>query len=112
MDGSLVTIANAAPGNLVHCVCHNGNYETNGDVSIPRRGKLSFAGIAREAGYRNVFTFDDLPAWENSVPGVLEEDGPTFVDLHVEPGNPYKKDLSRLYSVEYRERFRHALAAA
>ena len=110
--GSLVTIANAAPGNFVHCGCHNGNYETNGDVSIPRRGKLSFAGIAREAGYRNIFTFDDLLEWENSVPGVLGEDGPTFVDLHVEPGNPYKKDLSRLYSMEYHERFRHALAAA
>jgi len=110
--GSLVTIANAAPENLVHCVCHNGNYETNGDVSIPRRGKLSFASFAREAGYRNIFTFDNLPEWEKSVAGILGEPGPTFVDLRVEPGNPYKKDLIRLYSVEYRDRFRRALAGA
>ena len=36
--GSLVTIANAAPENLVHCVCENGTYETNGAVPIPRAG--------------------------------------------------------------------------
>ena len=110
--GSLVTIANAAPGNLVHCVCHNGNYETNGDVSIPMRGKLSFAGFAREAGYRKTYIFDELPEWEKSVAGILGEQGPTFVDLRVEPGMQYTKDLSRLYAIEYRERFRRALAGA
>src|SRR5713101_1553095 len=48
--GTLVTIAHAAPKNLVHCLCQNGTYETNGAVHIPARGKVSFTGLAREAG--------------------------------------------------------------
>ena len=38
--GSLVTIAHAAPKNLIHCLCENGTYETNGSIPIPRAGVL------------------------------------------------------------------------
>ena len=55
--GTLVTIAHAAPMNLVHCLCQNGTYETNGAVDIPGRGQVSFAGLAREAGYPKTYTF-------------------------------------------------------
>src|SRR3989475_13334411 len=40
--GSLVTIGHAAPKNLVHCVCQNGTYESNGAVPIPGAGHFSF----------------------------------------------------------------------
>ena len=50
--GSLVTIANQAPTNLVHCLCENGCYETNGSVPIPRAGQIRFAELAKTAGYR------------------------------------------------------------
>jgi hypothetical protein len=43
---------------------------------------------------------------------ILREDGPLFVDLRVEPGAAYPEDFRRLYDVEYRERFRRALAHA
>ena len=49
--GSLVTIANQAPTNLVHCLCENGCYETNGSVPIPRAGQIRFAELAKTAGY-------------------------------------------------------------
>jgi len=110
--GTLVTIAQAAPRNLLHCLCHNGTYETNGAVQIPGRGKVSFTGLAREAGYPKTYTFDTLDAWEGAVGRLLQEDGPLFVDLHVEPGAPYPEDFRRLYSIEHRERFRRALAKA
>jgi sulfopyruvate decarboxylase subunit beta len=110
--GSLVTIANAAPRNFLHCLCLNGSYETNGAVPIPGRGRISFAALAREAGYRKTLTIKDLPEWESSVPGLLKEEGPVFVELHVEPGERYPEDFMRLYAVEYRERFRRALAAS
>jgi sulfopyruvate decarboxylase subunit beta len=45
--GSLVTIANQAPTNLVHCPSENGCYETNGSVSIPRAGQIRFAELAK-----------------------------------------------------------------
>jgi phosphonopyruvate decarboxylase len=110
--GTLVTIAHAAPRNLLHCLCQNGTYETNGAVSIPGRGQVSFTGLAHQAGYQKTYTFDNLEAWESAVPRILQEDGPLFVDLHVEPGAPYPEDFRRLYSLEYRERFRRALAGA
>jgi phosphonopyruvate decarboxylase len=110
--GTLVTIAHAAPKNLVHCLCQNGTYETNGAVDIPGRGKVSFPGLAREAGYPKTYRFEHLDAWERAVAGILQEDGPLFVDLHVEPGEPYPEDFRRLYDIEYRERFRRALANA
>jgi phosphonopyruvate decarboxylase len=110
--GTLVTIAHAAPTNLVHCLCQNGTYETNGAVDIPGRGKVSFPGLAREAGYPQTYTFADLDEWDRNVDRILREDGPIFVDLHVEPGEPYPEDFRRLYAIEYRERFRRALANA
>jgi hypothetical protein len=41
---------------------------------------------------------------------LLQEEGPIFVNLRVEPGEAYPEDFRRLYDVEYRERFRRALA--
>lgn len=108
--GTLVTIANAAPKNLVHCLCQNGTYETNGAVQIPGRGTVRFTGLAREAGYPSTYVFDDGAAWDRAVPAILKEDGPIFVDLRMEPGTQYPEDFRRLYDVEYRERFRRALA--
>jgi phosphonopyruvate decarboxylase len=108
--GTLVTIAHAAPKNLVHCLCHNGTYETNGAVAVPGEGKVSFTGLARAAGYPKTYTFETLDAWERDVGHILQEDGPLFVDLKVEPGESYPEDFRRLYDVEYRERFRRALA--
>jgi phosphonopyruvate decarboxylase len=110
--GTLVTIAHAAPKNFVHCLCRNGTYETNGAVAIPGSGKLSFTGLAHEAGYPKIYAFEYLDEWERAVGRILQEDGPLFVDLTVEPGAPYPEDFRRLYDVEYRERFRHALANA
>src|SRR3989441_6723132 len=98
--GTLVTIATAAPRNLVHCLCQNGTYETNGAVDIPGRGRVSFPGLAREAGYPRTYTFDDAGAWDRAAGGILREDGPIFVDLRVEPGAPYPEDFRRLYDVE------------
>lgn len=104
--GSLVTIANAAPKNLVHCLCENGTYETNGAVDIPGRDQVNFKGLAREAGYPKTYEFIDLTSWDLALNHILKEDGPIFVDLKVEPGEDYPEDFRRLYSVEFRESFR------
>ena len=108
--GSLITIAHAAPRNLIHCVCENGTYETNGNVPIPGSGQFNFASLAREAGYRQTYAFDDLQDWEEQIGHILREEGPVFVGLRVEPGEPYPEDFRRLKSLEFREQFRRALA--
>jgi phosphonopyruvate decarboxylase len=110
--GTLVTIAHAAPKNLVHCLCRNDTYETNGAVYIPGQDKVSFPGLARAAGYPKTYAFEHLADWEHALTRILQDDGPIFVDLHVEPGKRYPEDFRRLYDIEYRERFRRALANA
>src|SRR6266404_508197 len=55
--GSLVSIAEAAPRNLVHFVCENGTYEANGAHPIPGQGRISFTGFAGAAGYPHCYEF-------------------------------------------------------
>ena len=107
--GTLVTIASAAPRNLIHCVCENGTYETNGAVPIPGAGRFSFASLARAAGYPKSYEFSGLQDWQREAGRILKEDGPIFVDLKVEPGEDYPEDFRRPYSVQFREAFRKAL---
>jgi phosphonopyruvate decarboxylase len=107
--GTLVTIANAAPKNLIHCVCENGTYETNGAVPIPGMGHVSFTALARAAGYPTTYEFNDLTLWDRGLNPILKEEGPIFVVLKVEPGEDYPEDFRRLYSVQSRDAFRRAL---
>ncbi len=108
--GSLVTIANQAPKNYVHCLCENGCYETNGSVPIPRVGQIRFAELAKTAGYKKTYEIAVLGEWERELPNILKDEGPVFVTLKVEPGEAYPENFPRLYNVEYREKFRQALA--
>jgi sulfopyruvate decarboxylase subunit beta len=110
--GSLVTIANQAPKNYIHCLCENGCYETNGSVLTPRSGQIRFSELARTAGYRKTYEISDLAEWERELPNILNSEGPVFVTLKVEPGEAYPENFPRLYSIEHREKFRRALASS
>lgn len=107
--GSLVTIAGAAPPNLLHFVCENGCYEANGSHPLPS-GAISFAGMARAAGITEVFEFDDLATLQSDLPSVLDRAGPVFVTLKVVPGDPSPQDYAAIHSAETRRRFKQALA--
>ena len=84
--GTLVTIAEAAPENLIHFVFENGTYEANGAHPIPGAGAMSFAGVATAAGILNVHEFSELDALREALPEILTSPGPTFVDLKVVRG--------------------------
>jgi len=83
--GSLVTIANMAPPNLVHFVFENGVYRSTGGQSIPNAGKFSFMGLAKEAGYAKVHEFEELESLKNNIETILNQIGPTFACLKVPP---------------------------
>lgn len=110
--GSLVTIAEAAPPNLIHCVCQNGTYEANGGHPIPNRGRVDFSGFARAAGYRSVHAFDDLKNFQQQIGAVLGETGPVFVDLKVEPVGDQERDYLQLHGQAVREATKAALRPA
>ena len=109
--GTLVTIAEAAPKNLIHFVCENGTYEANGGVPIPGRGRVSFAGFARAAGYRNVHEYAQLEVFSAAIPTLLSAEGPTFVTLKIEPGEPSPKDYEFIHGADIRAGFKAALGA-
>jgi len=105
--GTLVTIAEAAPANLFHFVCENGTYEANGGHPIPNP-KVDFAAIAKSAGYAATYDFSDLRMFEQQIAHVLEQEGPVFATLHVEPSKPLKYDYASLYDPEKRKAFKTA----
>lgn len=83
--GSLVTIANMAPPNLIHFVFENYVYRTTGGQPIPQAGKVSFTNLAAAAGYASVHEFADLERLERDIETVLNEVGPTLVCLKIVP---------------------------
>lgn len=109
--GCLVTIANAAPRNLIHFVCENGTYEANGGHPIPGQGRVDFAAMARGAGYASTHEISDLSVFEDRIDSVLAESGPVFVDLKLVPGVQHPKDYKIMHGPQMRENFRAALKA-
>src|SRR5438309_8341785 len=109
--GSLVSIAAAAPKNLVHFVCNNGCYEANGGHPIPNQ-KVNFTGLARSAGYRSTFEFSEILAVEQQIGHVLEQEGPVFATLHVERTRPLSYDYRALYAADKRRAIKSELQKA
>lgn len=84
--GTLVTIANVSPPNLVHIVLENGLYELPGQVPLPGVGKADIGGFARAAGITKVCQIDDLHDFREKMADFIREAGPIFVGLKVAPG--------------------------
>lgn len=105
--GSLTTIAAAAPKNLVHLVAQNGTYEANGSHPLPDP-KVDFAGMARAAGYAAVHDFADLDVFTQQVAHVLEQRGPVFAALRIEPSRPLNYDYPMIYDPRKRAAFKAA----
>lgn len=107
--GTLVTIANQQPANLLHFLCENGMYEANGGHPIPGRDRVDFAAIARAAGYRRAETIETLADFEAKIPGLLREEGPIFVALKLVPGPPPPQDYAFIHGAATRAAFKAAL---
>jgi thiamine pyrophosphate-dependent acetolactate synthase large subunit-like protein len=106
--GSLVTIGAAAPGNLVHFVCHNGTYEANGSHPLPNPD-VDFSALARAAGYAAVHDFADIAAFTQQIGHVLAQAGPVFATLKVERSRALTYDYPRLYAAKKRVALKAAL---
>lgn len=81
--GSLVTIAAAAPRNLIHFVVQNNCYEANGGHPLPH-SDIDFVGFAQAAGIRACHSFSDLSVFKAQLPQLLRAEGPVFVALKIE----------------------------
>jgi sulfopyruvate decarboxylase subunit beta len=84
--GTLVTIADVQPDNLIHFVLENQLYEVPGGIPLPGVGKYNLAAFARAAGLSKVYEFDQFTDFREHVGPILREPGPTFVSLRVDRG--------------------------
>ncbi|MBI4334838.1 MAG: thiamine pyrophosphate-binding protein [Chloroflexi bacterium] len=109
--GSLATIANMAPPNLVHFVFNNGVWRGSGGQPIPGAGKTSFKGLAEAAGYPHAYEFEQLDDLQSSIGGILNQVGPIFVCLKTPPltESPPFPFLSGAESVIRYTQFRKAM---
>lgn len=103
--GTLATISNKAPENLYHFVFENGVYAVTGGQPIPGEGKISFQGMAREAGYAACYEFDDTEELATNIESILAGKGPVLVCLKVLP------EIENT-PVQFRERPRRSMQMA
>lgn len=92
--GTLVTAAGKQPSNLVHFVFDDGVYHTTGDQPVPGSNIYNFTEIARGAGIKESYMFDDIENFVVDLPGLIEKKGPIFVCLKVI--HPAKSPASRI----------------
>ena len=87
--GTLATITGLKnpPRNYYLFVCHNGTYEVTGNQQIPSNRTFSFATIAKGAGFERVYEFDDPDSFKSSLPNILSQGGPVFINLRLSPSN-------------------------
>jgi thiamine pyrophosphate-dependent acetolactate synthase large subunit-like protein len=85
--GTLATIIASGATNFVLFVIQNGAYEITGNQAIPAADRIDFATLARGAGFRRVYDFEDPDSYKKILPEVLSGEGPVFVAVHVEKGS-------------------------
>ena len=112
--GSLITIATAAPPNFYQFILHNRVYETTGGQTLPNVEHLDLVMIARGAGISQTHRYGDRETFVRELPQVMNERGPVFTVLDIEPDDTHlsattfsKKVRSR--DASFNKQFREAL---
>ena len=90
--GSLITIADQQPKNLVHFVFQDGVYYTTGGQPIPGSNKTDLASIAKHAGIKSTYQFNDLEDFASDLPNIMNQTGPIFVCLKINHANEQPKE--------------------
>lgn len=109
--GQLVTIAGAAPKNLRICVFVNARYETGGGQPLPGADRISFAAIARGAGWAWAQDAGDEAAAGRLLTELLGRDDLGLVALRVEEEAwTYPADPGPTSQAEDRAAFQRRLA--
>jgi sulfopyruvate decarboxylase subunit beta len=84
--GSLATIANQHPRNLIHIVFDNECYESSRGAPTATAGQADLAAIARGAGFANVTTAKTLAEFEDGFLRALKSNDLYFILAKVEAG--------------------------
>ena len=83
--GAIASIAGKKPANFYHFLLDNECYATTGGQPVPNSQEIDYALMAKGAGYAATYNFDDLEEFATSVGEIMEQQGPVFVAIKVEP---------------------------
>ena len=81
--GSLITVGNASPSNLVHFLFEDGSYISTEGEPILHLDRVNFKALAEGAAYSTTCQFGRLEDLVIGLEDLMEETGPTFVSLKV-----------------------------
>jgi thiamine pyrophosphate-dependent acetolactate synthase large subunit-like protein len=117
--GTLVTAVQAGAENYYLFIVQNDTYEITGNLPIPGAGRLDFCALARGAGFRRVYSFDDARLYADALPGVLAGTGPVLCAVRILPGTEgpisrtdrEESGYLKVSIAEWARRLRHALDA-
>jgi sulfopyruvate decarboxylase subunit beta len=84
--GSLATIANQHPRNLIHVVFDNECYESSRGAPTATAGQADLAAVARGCGFANVVRATTLAEFEEAFFGALGRNDLCFILAKVEAG--------------------------
>lgn len=84
--GTLATIGNYAPKNLVHVLLDNGVHDSTGGQPTVS-GTVDFAGVALSCNYQFTATCSGLDGFEAGLRAALEFEGPSFLHIRITPGS-------------------------
>ena len=84
--GSLATIANQHPKNLIHIVFDNESYESSRGAPTATAGQADLAAVARGCGFANVITVKTLVEFEQGFLRALKSKDLYFILAKVEAG--------------------------
>jgi thiamine pyrophosphate-dependent acetolactate synthase large subunit-like protein len=83
--GALTTIAEMRPANLYHFMLDNGCYATTGGQPVPNAEHVRYELLAEGSGYPVAYTFDHIEELAGHMEAILDQSGPVFVGLKIEP---------------------------
>lgn len=83
--GAIASIAGKKPANFYHFLLDNECYATTGGQPVPNSQEIDYAMMAKGAGYAAAYNFDDLEEFSTSVSEIMEQEGPVFVAIKIEP---------------------------
>jgi thiamine pyrophosphate-dependent acetolactate synthase large subunit-like protein len=102
--GTLLTTAQAAPPNLTHFLLFNREWGSCGGHDLVAADMVDFPAMARGAGIKQVYAFQDIGTLRSELPAVLSTSGHKFVVLEIEKG--YGTEMAFRYDpVEMKYRF-------
>lgn len=88
--GSLVTVAEAMPRNLVHLLFNNRvQYGGTANLTSPRAGVVDFCAMARAAGYLTAVEIDSAESMQATLSALPRDVGPVFGNVRIEPDPGY-----------------------